>query len=191
MADGFPGVLLASVRMALAHQVPGHGPMTASEIATYLTLVNPNRPFHRSDVLAVLRGRPDLFEVAKRRMLGFGPPRWRLTGEPARASDGAPSEQLLAGAPHTDVDADQGTAGLDLIEDEAPPAAAAAASSVEHQALERERARRRAEQGRTVLMSKGKSKYRDVIDPRHPISRLDDQTLERLGSEQIPYIDSD
>lgn len=191
MGDRNRGVLLASVQMALAHQVPRQGPTTAREIAAYLTLLNPDRPFSGSQVLAVLRSRPDLFAVAERRILGFGPPRWRLEGHPARGPDSGPAEQPPADAARTEVGTAKAGSDIDLIEDVALPASADTVSSRERQALERERARRRAERGRTIVVGNGRTRYRHVIDPTHPISRLDDQTLDRFGSEPISYIDSD
>jgi len=188
MGDLQRGVLLASIQMALVAK----GPMTPNEIAAYLTRLNPNRPFSGSDVVAVLRSRPDLFTIDSRRFLGLAPPRWRLVAAAAgREADVAQLPRVPMGSlapPPPKAIPNQ--PGISLIEDEEPASFGAAASTAELEALKLEVRRRQAKRGR-IPFAPGRGRLRGAIDPAHPITKLADETLDRLASEVTPYIDSD
>lgn len=78
----------------------------------------------------------------------------------------------------------------ELIDDDAPSTTTEGRQTLEQVALQRERERRRA-QARKVGKSKSSAvNYRDVIDLKHPITRVSDETLGRLGPS-TRYIDSD
>jgi hypothetical protein len=103
MADRFQGVLRASIQMALAFR----SPMTARQIAAYITHLNRARPFSGADVDAVLRSDPNLFVIESRGFLGLGGARWGLRpATSAVRTDSLPARHETSRTPDVVEDAD-------------------------------------------------------------------------------------